>query len=191
MSTPLPQDHPTPPPPLLGFCGASGSGKTTLVSRVIAELAGRGYAVGAIKHHGHRQPLEPADRHKDSGRLFAAGAARVALAHAGGLMLTAGPGDAEGPVQIARRFMSGLDLVLVEGYKSASLDKIEVVAPGREPLLPPGGRLLALARRGAAGAAPGGQEAGLVVLDADDPVQVADFVLEQLGLPTRKPTRSD
>ncbi len=177
-----------PPPPLLGFCGASDSGKTTLVSRVIAELAGRGYAVGAIKHHGHRAPLEPADRHKDSGRLFAAGAARVALAHAGGLMLTAGPGDAEGPVQIARLFLADLDLVLVEGYKSAELDKIEVVAPDREPLLPPGGRLLALARRGAA---PGGQEAGLLVLDADDPAQVADFVLERLGLPPRKPTRSD
>lgn len=188
MSTPLPQDHPTPSPPLFGFCGASDSGKTTLVSRVIAELAGRGYAVGAIKHHGHRGPLEPADRHKDSGRLFAAGAARVALAHAGGLMLTAGPQDAEDPVQIARRFMSGLDLVLVEGYKSAPLDKIEVVAPGREPLLPSGGRLLALAQRGAPA---GERRAGLVVLDADDPALVTDFVLEQLGLPPRKPARSD
>jgi molybdopterin-guanine dinucleotide biosynthesis protein MobB len=43
--------------PMLGFCGASGSGKTTLVSRVIEELTARGLKVGAIKHHGHPEPL--------------------------------------------------------------------------------------------------------------------------------------
>lgn len=160
--------------PLLGFCGASGSGKTTLVERVISELTSRGLRVGAIKHHGHAEPLPQPDAQKDSRRLARAGAARTALIHAGGVELTAGPQEAaQGPAQVAAAFMSGLDLVLVEGYKTADIPKIEVVAPGREPMLPAGGRLLALARRGG-----GPPEAGLQVLDADDPKVISDFVLQ-------------
>jgi molybdopterin-guanine dinucleotide biosynthesis protein B len=77
--------------------------------------------------------------------------------------------------------MAERDLVLVEGYKRGELDKIEVVAPGRDPVLAPGGRLLALTRRGG-GSAPPSSEAGLPVLDADDPPAVAGFVLKHLGL---------
>ncbi len=162
--------------PLVGFCGASGSGKTTLVCRVIAELTRRGLAVGAVKHHGHPEPLRASAGPKDSDRLAQAGAVRVALVHAGGVWLFAPPEEAQaGPAQVAAGFMPGVDLVLVEGFKRAEIPKIEVVAPGREPLLPPGGRLLALARRGGGGGAD--REAGLVVLDADDAAQVADFVL--------------
>lgn len=164
--------------PLLGFCGASNSGKTTLLCKVIAELTGRGFKVGALKHHGHAGPLGLPDAEKDSGRLAQAGAERVALAHGGGVFLTAGPDSAQaGPRFLADSLMAGLDLVLVEGYKSADIDKIEVVGPKAEPILPPGGRLAALAKRG--GGPPQGE---LKVLDADDPGAVADFVLEYLGL---------
>lgn len=164
--------------PVLGFCGASNSGKTTLLCKVIAELTGRGLKVGALKHHGHAGPLAQPGAEKDSGRLAQAGAERVALAHAGGVFLTAGPELAEmGPRALADGLMAGLDLVLVEGCKSADIDKIEVVAPGAEPVLPSGGRLAALAKRG------GGPSQGeLNVLDADVPKAVADFVLEHLGL---------
>jgi molybdopterin-guanine dinucleotide biosynthesis protein MobB len=162
---------------LIGFCGAGGSGKTTLLCGVVSRLAARGLAVGAIKHHGHPEPLAAAERAKDTDRLLAAGAARVALSHAGGVWLFAGAqAAAGGPAQMADSFLPGLDLVLVEGYKTSEIDKIEVVAPGREPLLPAGGRLLALARRGG-----GGVEAGLPVLDADDPEAVAGMVLEHLA----------
>lgn len=169
-------------PPILGFCGAAGSGKTTLLCSVIAHLAGLGLKVGAIKHHGHPEPLPLDQPGKDTHRLREAGAGRVALVHAGGVSLTAGPDMAQAePRALAQGLMAGLDLVLVEGYKRADLDKIEVVAPGREPVLPPGGRLLALARRGG-GQGPGSTEAGLPVLDADDPSAVARFALEHLGL---------
>ncbi len=157
---------------LLGFCGASDSGKTTLVARVVEELVRRGMRVGVIKHHGHRGALQPEPPGADSQRLAAAGAWRVALVHEGGVWLTAAPlPGADDPRQVAESFLAGAELVLVEGYKHADIDKIEVVAPGREPMLPPGGRLLALARRGG-----GGREAGLPVLDADDPAGVAEFV---------------
>ncbi|RJX28947.1 MAG: molybdopterin-guanine dinucleotide biosynthesis protein B [Desulfarculus sp.] len=170
--------------PVIGICGASGSGKTTLLTGVIAALKASGLKVGAIKHHGHAGPvIEPAAaQHKDSARLAAAGAARVALAHAHGVSVDA-PGLAKaGPRALAARLMSGLDLVLVEGFKGAGIPKIEVVAPGAQPLLPSGGQLLALARRGGAGS-----EAGLPVLDADDPGAVAGFILENLELAAPAP----
>lgn len=164
--------------PVIGICGASGSGKTTLLEGVIAELKARGLKVGALKHHGHGGPVvEPAaTQNKDSARLAAAGAARVALAHPDGVSLEA-PGLAgAGPRALGARLMSGLDLVLAEGFKTAGLPKIEVVAPGAEPILPPGGKLLALTRRGGSGV-----EAELPVLDADDAPAVAQFILDSLA----------
>ncbi len=160
--------------PVVGICGASGSGKTTLLTKLLPELRARGLKVGVLKHHGHGGPVAtPAEwQGKDSQRLSAAGAARVGLAHPGGVWLEA-PGLAgAGPRALSARLMAGLHLVIVEGFKSAAIPKIEVVAPDRAPLLPPAGQLLALARRGGQG-----QEAGLPVLDADNPAALADFLL--------------
>lgn len=164
-------------PPVIGFCGAANSGKTTLVCGVVAELTRRGIKVGVIKHHGHGDalPPPPGEEHKDTGRLAAAGACRVALAHAGGVRLNLLDLNGATPLELARETMSGCDLVLLEGYKSAEIDKIEVVAPGCAPLFPPGGRLLGLTRRGG-----GAAENGLPVLDADRPDLVAAFVLAQI-----------
>jgi molybdopterin-guanine dinucleotide biosynthesis protein MobB len=168
-------------PPVLGFCGAAGSGKTTLLCEVVARLTGLGLKVGAIKHHGHPEPLPLDQPGKDTARLHEAGASRVLLVHAGGVNLVTRPHEGQDdPLLLAGRYLAGLDLVLVEGFKRAELDKIEVVVPDSGPLLPAGGRLIALARRG------GGQrEAGLPVLDADDPAAVARFVLDHLGLTPR------
>jgi molybdopterin-guanine dinucleotide biosynthesis protein MobB len=160
--------------PVIGICGASGGGKTTLIEKLLPLLRERGLKVGVVKHHGHGGPLPlPAEwQGKDSHRLAAAGGARVALSHAGGVWLEA-PGLAgAGPRALAARLMAGMDLVIAEGFKRAGIPKIEVVAPGAEPLLPPGGQLLALARRGGSGT-----EAGLPVIDADDPAAVAEFLL--------------
>jgi molybdopterin-guanine dinucleotide biosynthesis protein MobB len=166
----------------LGFCGAADSGKTTLVCQVVTHLTGLGLRVGAIKHHGHPEPLPLGKPGKDTARLHECGAQRVALVHAGGMELIAGPEEAHGdPRLFAQRFMADMDLVLVEGYKRGDFDKIEVVAPGREPILALGGRLLALTRRGG-GQGHGATEAGLPVLDANDPPAVARFVLEHVGL---------
>lgn len=171
---------------ILGFCGASGSGKTQLLVGVVGALTARGLRVGVIKHHGHGPALpRPAEEAgKDTTLLAEAGAARVALAHAGGLRLEAADLGGDDPRELARRLMPDLDLVLVEGFKTAAIDKIEVVAPGRAPLLPPGGRLLALTRRGG-----GEPEAGLPVLDADRPERVADFVLHALQSPAPRVAR--
>ena len=167
----------------MGFCGASNSGKTTLVAKVIEIVSARGLKVGAVKHHGHPGPIralaENSDKPKDSTRLALAGAQRVALSHAGGILLTADRTEAHlDPLDIVENYMTGMDLVIVEGYKRAHINKIEVVGPGREPILPEGGQLLALAMRGGAE----GTSHGLKVLDADRPEGVAQFVIEYYNL---------
>ncbi len=100
---------------------------------------------------------------KDSQRLSAAGAARVGLAHPGGVWLEA-PGLAgAGPRALSARLMAGLHLVIVEGFKSAAIPKIEVVAPDRAPCC---------RRRASFWPWPGGAARGkrrLPVLDADNP----------------------
>src|SRR5512136_2667670 len=56
----------------VSFVAKSGTGKTTLLEKVIAELKGRGYRVGVIKHDAHRFDIDHPG--KDSHRLTAAGA---------------------------------------------------------------------------------------------------------------------
>ena len=44
--------------PVVGVAGWKNSGKTTLVTRLVAELSGRGYRIATVKHahHGRHRP---------------------------------------------------------------------------------------------------------------------------------------
>ncbi|MCB2194144.1 MAG: molybdopterin-guanine dinucleotide biosynthesis protein B [Deltaproteobacteria bacterium] len=170
--------------PVVGICGASGSGKTTLLEKLLPELKKRGLKIGVLKHHGHGAAVEtPVEwQGKDSARLVEAGSTRVGLSHAGGVWLQATGLAGAGPRALAARLMAGMDMVIAEGFKTAAIPKIEVAAPGEPPVLPSGGKLLALARRGGEGT-----EAGLPVIDADDPVALADFLLEAVKPVTPPP----
>jgi molybdopterin-guanine dinucleotide biosynthesis adapter protein len=162
--------------PVIGICGLSGSGKTTLLEGVIQQLVQRGLKVGAVKHHGHGPGLTPPDPPKDSDRLAAAGAEPVALLHAGGLVLSRGADAAGwGPAAVAHAYFVGLDIVVAEGFKNAGIPKIEVVAPGKDPVLPKKGRLLATAGRNG-----WGRVDGLDFLNADDPAWVAEYILGKI-----------
>ena len=41
------------PSPAVSIVGRHNSGKTTLIEKLIAELVGRGFDVGSVKHHSH------------------------------------------------------------------------------------------------------------------------------------------
>lgn len=161
--------------PLVGFCGFSNSGKTTLVSAVIRELCGFGLKVGVIKHHGHAGGLIRPQELKDTDKFSRAGADSVALIHEKGLILETKDQkrDLE-PALVAHKYFKDHDLVLVEGFKKASIPKIEVVSPEEEPMLLGEKTLLALAMR-----EPEDNICkGLPVLDADQPLMVAKFILK-------------
>ena len=108
----------------VAFVAKSGTGKTTLLEKVISRLKDRGHRVGVIKHDAHRFDIDRPG--KDSYRLTAAGADTMVITSPEKLALvkqhTASP-----PVEaILAEFFTDVDIVLIEGFKSSSLPKIEV-----------------------------------------------------------------
>ena len=63
--------------PLIGIAGWKNSGKTTLVTRLVAELSGRGLDVATVKHAHHAFQIDDGDT--DSARHRRAGASQVAI----------------------------------------------------------------------------------------------------------------
>jgi molybdopterin molybdotransferase len=122
----------------LAIVGARNAGKTTLLERLIPLLAERGLRVGVIKHHGHFERLD--DDGKDTARASAAGAAMTILAGRSGFVART-PFEREPPLAELFAAMTGVDLVLVEGYASSPLPKILVhrngVANDRDVADPP------------------------------------------------------
>lgn len=112
-------------PPLIGIVGWKNSGKTTLVVRLITEFTRRGLRVASIKHTHHAIRID--DEQTDSARHRRAGAAQVALVSSERWALMTETGTS-GPPSLAEIIatLAPADLVIVEGYKSAAIKKIEV-----------------------------------------------------------------
>ena len=120
---------------ILSVIGRKNAGKTTLTVALAAELVRRGHRVMTIKHGDH--PADVDRQGTDSWRHFHEGRAeRVLLASPDMRVLFERSADDYDPVMLARRYMEGADIVLVEGFKRASLPKVEVyrTAVGDTPL---------------------------------------------------------
>tara|TARA_Y100000588_G_C13994754_1_gene813076 strand:- start:129 stop:629 length:501 start_codon:yes stop_codon:yes gene_type:complete len=110
---------------ILGVAGWSGSGKTTLVTRLVSILIGYGITVSTIKHAHHDFDIDKEG--KDSFKHRAAGAHEVLVGSAKrwALMHELRCGE-EPPLEDLLVKMADVDLVLVEGFKFGSHEKIEV-----------------------------------------------------------------
>jgi molybdopterin-guanine dinucleotide biosynthesis protein B len=122
---------------LFGIAGWSGSGKTSLIVALIPELLRRGVTVSTVKHAHHRFDIDQPG--KDSFRHRAAGATEVMVASdARWAIMHELRGEAEPTLEGLIARMTPVDLVLIEGYKSAGYDKIEVHRPSvGKPFLHP------------------------------------------------------
>lgn len=113
---------------VVGIAGFKNSGKTTLVERIVAEAAGRGLNVATLKHAHHGFDIDQPGT--DSHRHRAAGARQVLIASDRRIALMEELGDQPGPdLDALLRRLGPADLVVVEGWKSAALPKIEVFRP--------------------------------------------------------------
>jgi molybdopterin-guanine dinucleotide biosynthesis protein B len=122
-------------PPMVAIVGKKKSGKTTVLVKIAAELSARGWRVATIKHsHGFTMDHEGRDtwRHRHEGHALRTVIASENEFAVLGEWPKAQPLD---PVDLAQRFLSDADLVLVEGYHADQLPTIEVYQAARHAQL--------------------------------------------------------
>jgi len=159
--------------PIVAFVAArSGTGKTTLLEKVIAEMKKRGLRVGTMKHV-HQADLDVPG--KDSWRHRQAGAEAVCVVSSDELLVIGGKGRSDQPLEF-RPYLPPVDFILGEGFKEASLPKVEVVRGevGRR-IITPSQDLVAIATDLPE------LEAPVPCFPLDDPVPLVDWLLENLA----------
>ncbi|MCX7628424.1 MAG: molybdopterin-guanine dinucleotide biosynthesis protein B [Methylophilaceae bacterium] len=169
------------PVPLLGFCAwGSGIGKTTLLTQLIPVLVLHGVRLSVIKHAHHTFDIDHPG--KDSYRLREAGAVQMLLGSKNRWALVterwrtdAGAREIGLDDLLPHIDTTLVDLILVEGFKREPIPKIEVYRPAlAHPLLADSDpNVIAIATDGAV-------QSRLPVLDLNDSIAIADFVLDWL-----------
>ena len=161
---------------VIGIAGYSGSGKTTLIEKVIPVLVASGLRVSLIKHAHHEfdvdQPGKDSYRHRHAGcgEVLVSSSKRWAMMHE----LRGAP---EPSVHEQLKLFSPCDLVIVEGYKSEPIPKVEVHRrASHAPLLyPEDPSVVAVATDEAL-------DTPLPQIDVNDAAAVARFIVHYLGL---------
>lgn len=117
-------------PFVVGVVGWKNSGKTRLVERLVGELVRRGFSVATVKRSHHDIAFEAEGT--DSARHRKAGAREVAIvapkrwAIVGDTENIRWHEDADVALHTVVGALSFADVVIVEGFKRASIPKIEV-----------------------------------------------------------------
>ena len=126
---------------ILGICAAgSNAGKTTLITQLIPELAKRNIRVSVIKHAHHQFDIDHPG--KDSFSIREAGAVQTLIASGKRwalmteMMRTPNYSDEANLDELLDQINPDYaDLILVEGFKQATIPKIEVYRPSVHQLL--------------------------------------------------------
>lgn len=167
-------------PAILGFAATSGTGKTTLLKQLIPLLRKQGLRLGVIKHAHHSFDIDQPG--KDSYELRQAGAERMLVGSRHRWALMVETPDAEEPrLQDLLVHMPDkeLDLVLVEGFKHENFPKIELhrQTMGQNWLYPQDKSIIALATDTWENL----PEPGIVALDINQPMAIAEFISQWLA----------
>jgi len=162
---------------VFGLVGWSGSGKTTLLVELLPLLVERGLRVSTCKHAHHAFDVDKPG--KDSYRHRAAGATEVMISSSYRWALMHELRDSPEPEldEIVAR-MTPVDLLLVEGFKRNPQDKMEIYRPalGKPMLATQDKTVVAVASDGPV------DGIGVPVLDLNDPVAIATFIVAHCGL---------
>ena len=158
---------------VFGLAGYSGSGKTTLIEQLIPRFTARGLKVSLIKHTHHDFDVDKPG--KDSFRHRAAGATEVLLTcDQRWVLMHELRGAPEPTLEEQLATLSPCDLVLVEGFKSSALAKLEIHRPalGKPPIWPENPSVVAVATNDPALNCP------LPKLDLNDYDAIAAYILD-------------
>jgi len=123
--------------PIISIVGKSGSGKTTLIEKIIPELRKHGYRIAAIKHHSH-PGFEIDQPGKDTWRFARAGSDCVIIASSDKIAKIQNITHELSLDEITSS-ITGVDIILTEGFKRAGKSAIEIVrqATGSDLLCSP------------------------------------------------------
>jgi molybdopterin-guanine dinucleotide biosynthesis protein B len=165
--------------PVLGICAAgSNAGKTTLITQLIPVLAQQQIRVSVIKHAHHRFDIDHPG--KDSYQIREAGAVQTLVAsNLRWALMTERRHTSDKTAELDLAELLGqmnsqyADLILVEGFKSASIPKIEVFRVGMDlPLLALNdSNIIAVATNTAI-------TVELPILDLNDISAISDFIMQ-------------
>lgn len=162
-----------------GIVGWSGSGKTTLIERVVPCLTAQGLTVSLVKH-AHRgfdldRPGKDSYRHREAGcsEVLLASDERWALMHEL-------RGQRSPPLEQLLRHLTPVDVVLVEGFKTDDVPKLEVHRPslGKPPLFTDDAGVLAVATDAQL-------DTALPCFELSNPLAIAQFIVATLGVKVR------
>lgn len=165
-------------PKILALVGWSGSGKTTLLTALLPLLTAAGLKVSTLKHAHHE--VDPDQPGKDSHRHRSGGAHETMLATGERFILFHdhhGVAEPELDTLIGR--MAPADFYLAEGFKSATVPKLEIHRPalGKPPLWPDWPDIVAVASDIPL------PDCDRPVLDLADAPAIAAFVCARFRLP--------
>jgi molybdopterin-guanine dinucleotide biosynthesis protein B len=162
---------------VIGVAGFKNAGKTTLVEKLVAELTRRGHRISTVKHAHHSFDIDHEGR--DSFRHRKAGASEVAVVSRHRWAIIHESRDSEEPTlaDILAK-LEPCDLVIVEGYKRDSHDKIEVrnLELAHPKLAGDDPTVIAVAANGQVAGAP------VPVFDRDDVSALASFIEKHTGI---------
>ncbi|HSN19126.1 MAG TPA: molybdopterin-guanine dinucleotide biosynthesis protein B [Usitatibacter sp.] len=165
---------------VIGIAGYSGSGKTTLIEKVIPLLVREGLRVSLVKHAHHAfdvdRPGKDSYRHREAGctEVLVSSERRWALLHE----LRGAP---EPTLSEQLRHLSPCDVVIVEGYKTEPIPKLEVHRrdAGAPLLYPTDPNVIGIATDEPL-------DTRLPQIALDDAEAVARFLLGHLGLARKR-----
>lgn len=162
---------------VIGVAGFKNAGKTTLVERLVTELTGRGHRISTVKHAHHSFDIDHEGR--DSFRHRKAGASEVAVvSRHRWAIIHESRDEAERTLEEILAKLAPCDLVVVEGYKRDTHDKIEVrnLDLAHPRLAGDDPTVVAIAANGQIADAP------VPVFDRDDVTALASFIETHMRL---------
>lgn len=117
--------------PVFQFVAWSGTGKTTFLEKLVRELKSRGLRLAVYKHDGHDFEIDKPG--KDSWRMTQAGADVTVLSSAQKAVIM--ENRPVNPEELVSR-ITGVDVILVEGYKAGPWHKIALRRSANEKDFP-------------------------------------------------------